>query len=195
MKFEIIGPFSIKVQISNTELQKYNLSYETFEKENPNTKSLLAEIFRQLKNKLNINISNEIPVVEVFKTENNSIVLYISSFTGFTSERFAEKAINRQQAVTATYLLTSINNLYNLISLLHENSDSKISESELYYNNNLYYLIVTEKDNSKAEIKSKAFEFCEKINESNAFSDYIREHSLCLIQHNAINSIYIKLFQ
>lgn len=179
MLIELISSTTLKITLSELDMLDYNIDYDSLDKSNPKTKHLLMELIDIIKEEEDIDLCSEKLYIEAFPQNDGGCLLYISVISDKLKYSTHEPY----------FLICEIKNVFYLqtiVSLLISNNDNLITESRLYYLNDIYRLVL--------EVDSKLYqkviiilnEFMISFSTDKTISAYTQEHFNCLINKDAL---------
>ena len=185
MIIEIISSNTIKVVLNKNDMSLYNVSFENLDRSSPETKRLLLDLIHNIKEEKDLDLSSEKLFVEAFPKEDGGCLLYLSTLNG--SVKVTPEKSNLYNSIiceikSPEILLNVSKKLYNLfIHILHN--------SELYYKDGTYQLILHTYKRADKKLKTVLSEFCEIVGSGEVDSSLIREHYMCVFPIDAIEEI------
>ncbi len=146
------------------------------------------DLIKSIREEKNIDISSERLFVEAFPKDNGGCLLYISMLNN-SIKSASEKSLLYNSLVCKIQapdeLLEIANQLYILFSHILHNS-------ELYYLNGTYLLILHTYKKADKKLRSFISEYCEIIGAGEVDSSLIREYYNCIFPLNAIEELIKK---
>lgn len=195
MKIELIGPSTIKVTIEAEELAFHSLDYNTLDKQSVPTKALLADIFIQINNAFKIDLTDEKIFIEAFPTDKNGAILYISSLSVKAKKNaLGDFTIKPSSYSTAYSTIICIADdeiaLQKVSNTIYIHLSHIIRDSELYYCNNKYYLIMCCYKRADKRLNKMISEFDCSFSNDEIVAEQCKEHFSCLISENALEILH-----
>lgn len=141
LDIQVISKSCVKIIITKEEADNFEICFESFEKDNPETKTFLGYILAVIDDIGIINSSHDKISVEVFEQDCGDLIIYISSSPIEVS--------NENQFIPA---MLSSDNPLEIIKFLESNKFSYpiIKDSaKLYYYNQIYCLTFSFRSNSE----------------------------------------------
>lgn len=185
MIIEIISNNTIKIMLDESDLLRYDVSYEKLDRSSPQTKKLLIDLIEIINNEKSIDLSSERLFVEAFPQDQGGCLLYISMLNS------KNRTIPDKNSFY-TSIVCDIDNpsKLNLVATQTFNMFSHIlHNSELYYSDGIYKLIIHTFKRSDKKMQSFLSEYCSISGSGDVACSAIREYSPCLISNNAIEAI------
>ena len=182
MTIEQISDITIKVSLSERDLQMYNIS--SLESNNSNTKLMLIELIAQVQTVINRRLNYEELFIEAFACSDGGCILYISTMD--TELRPIKKSR------VFSDILCEADKLEELISLsrhLQQHLNDHILCSELYHKNGLYRLILHTYAKSEEKLLSIVGEYSEILQSTSLARAVTREYYDCVMPQNAVDKI------
>lgn len=180
MIIDIVNYNTIKIIVSNEELDDFDLSYKKIDENDINTQMLLLYIIEEIKEQKNIDISTEKIYIEIFPVKSTGCLFYISIL-----ER---KDTNKQAnyCTTFTYKSKSINNIVSFCK--QHTKKNVILNSELYFDETYFYIIANVLSEFQASMTEQVIstDICIK---GELYADMIKEHYECICDTDAIHKI------
>lgn len=179
MTISVISSSTVKVLMTQEDMQSYNIEFDNLDKSNTPTRLFLTRLIGEIRHTNDIDLSHEKLYIEAFPQSGGGCLIYIS----IGGEKF------KQRTRVCEELVYEFFELYDLIGactrLWNEHSHLCRS-SELYCSDKSYRLIL--KAFSKSEDK-----LCRTINEYGSFlgaseisAAATREHFSPVIEKNAV---------
>lgn len=133
LDIQLISSSCARITIEKREAEDLNISFDTFQSRNPQTKAFLTYIISILTKIGIISSPSDKISVEVFEQENSDMIIYVSA--SHSSENNSETA---EQFVVTT---DSPKQLFELADQLRQYYPQKVSEAKLYAYHDNYALI------------------------------------------------------
>ena len=185
MVIEVISSNTIKVILDENDMSSYDVSFEKLDRSSPETKRLLIDLIERIREEKSIDLSSERLFVEAFPKEDGGCLLYLSMLNS-NVKVIPEKSNLYNTVICRTDspkdLMTIASKLYHLYSHILHNS-------ELYYLEGVYILILHTFKRADKKLRSFLSEFCELTGSGDVDSSAIREHFSCVFPINAIEEI------
>lgn len=182
---EIISSNTIKVVLDELDMSTYDISFEELDRSSPETKNLLIDLIENINEEKNINLTDERIFVEAFPKDNGGCLLYLSMLSGNIKASKENASLYSSvicKITTPEILRTLALELYTLYSHITHNS-------ELYYSEGDYHLILHTYKRADKKMRNFLNEYCEIVGTSEIDCSYIREYSQCVFPINAIEEI------
>lgn len=180
MNIEYKNDKTIKIVLTNEDLNKYNITYSELDYKNEKTKKFLSSILKQFENKNKSKI-----FIEAYPTNDNGCLLYINFIDN--------KLLNKNDTTFDTPLIFKFSNLEILNKtcnkLFNENLHM-IIKSCLYFYNDEYYLSLYSYCRMEENLCYILKEYGTFIGKGSVFSSFLQEHSNQLLPENAIETVH-----
>lgn len=133
MDIQPISNVCVKITVTEKEAAELGISFDSFEKENAETKAFLTYTLTILKETGVITLDSSSISVEVYEQEDKSLIIYISS----------QNARNTSDKIIQLTLFENFpQNFFDKIPPIINSVGEKISASELFWYNEKYFLII-----------------------------------------------------
>ena len=192
MVIEVISSNTIKVILTEDDMSSYDVSFEKLDRSNPETKRLLVELISSIKSEKNIDLSSERLFVEAFPKDDGGCLLYLSMLGNNVKIQTDKTTVYN----TIVCKITSPQALMQICTKICEHYNHIIHNSELYYSNGIYQLILQIYKKTDRKLKLMLNEFCNISGTSEIEASVIREHFSCIFAIDAIeetNNKYITI--
>lgn len=132
MDIQVISQTCAKIIITKQESEKLDISFENFEKECANEKTFLTYVISVLSKMGIINSPDDKISIEVFEQENRDLIIYISAYQ-----------IENSKTKKPSYYILPLSKPDELFRITdnYELVLNTVSDPELYFYSNCYYLI------------------------------------------------------
>ena len=185
MVIELISSNTIKVVLDEDDMLSYDVSFDKLDRSSPETKRLLIDLIESIKEEKSIDLSSEKLFVEAFPDEEGGCLLYLSMLSSnikVTPENGSLYNSIICRIDSPDVLLKVCSRLYNLFNHILHNS-------ELYYQDGTYQLILHIFKKADKKLKIFLSEFCEIVGTGEIDSSSVREHYTCVFPINAIEEL------
>lgn len=185
MVIEVISSNTIKVILSQDDMSAYDVSFEKLDRSNPETKRLLLDLIESIKQEKDIDLSSERLFVEAFPKDDGGCLLYLSMLNS------SVKITSDRPTVYNTLIcaISSPQSLMKICSRICEHFNHIVHNSELYYENGTYQLILLIYRKTDRKLRTMLNEFCEISGSTELEASVIREHYSCIFPVDAIEEI------
>ncbi len=182
MVIEVISSNTIKVILTEDDMSSYDVSFEKLDRSNPETKRLLIELISSIKAEKDVDLSSERLFVEAFPKDDGGCLLYLSMLGNNV------KIATDRMTVYNTLIckISSPQALMRICTKICEQYNYIIHNSELYYDNGVYQLILQIYKKTDRKLKNMLSEFCSISGTSELEASVIREHFNCIFPIDAI---------
>ena len=137
MKIEAIDEATIKVVLTNKEMNAYHLSYETMDSNDTATKKLLVAVLGRVKGKTDLDLENSRLFVEAYPLGEGGLILYVN-FMKNTAKPIRSSGLS----VPLIFSFPSLEALCGACLRLEKQTSHLILQSKLYRTQQEYQLIV-----------------------------------------------------
>lgn len=184
MLIEIISSNTIKVELDELDMSAYDISFDKLDRSSPETRKLLVDLIDDINKEKDIDLTEERIFVEAFPKDDGGCLLYLSMLgnTITTAEKNSIYNSSICKITTPETLSKLASELYKLYNHITHNS-------ELYYKDGNYFLILHTFKRADKKLKYFLNEYCEIIGRTEIDCSYIREYSQCIFSVNAIEEI------
>lgn len=189
MLIEIISSNTIKVILDQFDMSAYDISFDELDRSSPETKKLLIDLIENINEEKNINLTDERIFVEAFPKDDGGCLLYLSML-GNNIKSTTDKNSLYSSVVC---LVKSHETLQALASQLFTQYSHITHNSELYYSDGDYHLILHTFKRADKKMRNFLDEYCEIVGTNETDCSYIREYSQCIFPVNAIEEIIKKI--
>lgn len=185
MLIEIISSNTIKVILDEYDMAIYDISFEQLDRSSPETKRLLIDLIESINEEKNIDLSEERIFVEAFPKDDGGCLLYLSMLN--SNVKVTPEKTSLYTSIICTIddysiLKNLCSNLYNLYSHITHNS-------ELYYRDGHYYIILHTFKRADNKMRTFLNEYCAITGNGETDCSYIREYCQCIFSLNAIEEV------
>lgn len=185
MTIEIISSNTIKITLDEIDMSSYDVSFEKLDRSSPETKRLLIDLIESIREEKNIDLSTERLFVEAFPKDDGGCLLYLSMLNANIKTTPEKSSLYN----TLICKIESPDNLIEISIQLFNLFNHILHNSELYYNEGVYQLILHTFKRSDKKLKSFLSEYCEISGLGEIDSSSIREYYTCIFPINAIEEI------
>lgn len=185
MVIEIISFNTIKIILDEKDMSSYDISFDKLDRSNPETKRLLVDLIESIKDEKNIDLSSERLFVEAFPKEDGGCLLYLSMLNNNIK-------VTPEKSSLYNSIICKIDSpdiLIKLSSKIYILFNHILHNSELYYHDGTYQLILHIFKRADKKLKTLINEFCEISGSGEIDASAIREHYTCIFPINAIEEI------
>lgn len=141
MDIQVISKSCVKIMITKEEADNFELCFDSFEKDNPETKTFLGYMLAVIDDIGIINSKNDKITVEVFEQESGDLIIYISSSpdeTQMKNNLFPAMLTSKDPVEIINFLESHKSSFYILKK-----------SAKLYLYNDIYYLTFDCTNNSR----------------------------------------------
>ena len=188
MTIEIISANTIKIVLNEFDMSAYEVSFDKLDRSSPETKKLLIDLIRNIQEEKNIDLSSERLFVEAFPKDDGGCLLYLSMLNNNMKVLQEKNSLYNSMVCkikSPKDLIEISNQLFNLYNHILHNS-------ELYYLDGEYQLILHTFKKADKKLKTFLSEYCEIVGNGEIDSSSIREYYSCIFPINAIEEIIKK---
>ena len=185
MVIEIISSNTIKIILNENDMSLYDISFDKLDRSNPETKRLLIDLIDNIKDEKNIDLSSERLFVEAFPKDDGGCLLYLSILN-------SNVKVTPEKSSLYNTLICKIDSpevLLSVTSKIYEMFNHILHNSELYYSDGTYQLILQIFKKAYKKLKTILGEFCQISGNGEIEASAIREHYTCIFPINAIEEI------
>lgn len=185
MVIQIISSNTIKITLDEYDMSTYDISFEKLDRSSPETKRLLIDLIQNIHEEKSIDLSSERLFVEAFPKDDGGCLLYLSILNNNIKATPEKNSLYNSiicKIQSPDDLIIISNQLYNLFNHILHNS-------ELYYMNSTYIIILHTFKKADKNLKVFLNEYCEIIGNGDIDSSSIREYYNCIFPINAIEEI------
>ena len=185
MVIEIISSNTIKIILNENDMSLYDISFDKLDRSNPETKRLLIDLIDNIKDEKNIDLSSERLFVEAFPKDDGGCLLYLSILN-------SNVKVTPEKSSLYNTLICKIDSpevLLSVTSKIYEMFNHILHNSELYYSDGTYQLILQIFKKADKKLKTILSEFCQISGNGEIEASAIREHYTCIFPINAIEEI------
>ncbi len=185
MVIEIISSNTIKIILNENDMSLYDISFDKLDRSNPETKRLLIDLIDNIKDEKNIDLSSERLFVEAFPKDDGGCLLYLSILNSNVKVTPEKSSLY----ITLICKIDSPEVLLEVTSKIYEMFNHILHNSELYYSDGTYQLILQIFKKADKKLRTILGEFCQISGNSEIEASVIREHYTCIFPINAIEEI------
>ncbi|MCC8068197.1 MAG: adaptor protein MecA [Ruminococcus sp.] len=183
MLIEQLSDISVKFTLSQSELNEYNLDFNSISRYDANTRTMISHLILLAESQegIDVHFGNSEVYVEAFSCSDGRYIVYISLIEN----------PHRYLVERSNFFLCMSDNLNHLIRLskqLVKFSLDDINSSTLYLQDDVFFLLIECTKKSFEKILYSVMEFCEYTTKR-PNSDIIDEHWHCLAQPNALQRL------
>ncbi len=185
MVIETISSNTIKIILNENDMSLYDISFDKLDRSNPETKRLLIDLIDNIKDEKNIDLSSERLFVEAFPKDDGGCLLYLSILN-------SNVKVTPEKSSLYNTLICKIDSpevLLSVTSKIYEMFNHILHNSELYYSDGTYQLILQIFKKADKKLKTILGEFCQISGNGEIEASAIREHYTCIFPINAIEEI------
>lgn len=185
MVIEIISSNTIKIILNENDMSLYDISFDKLDRSNPETKRLLIDLIDSVRVEKNIDLSSERLFVEAFPKDDGGCLLYLSILN-------SNVKVTPEKSSLYNTLICKIDSpevLLAVTSKVYEMFNHILHNSELYYCDGTYQLILHIFKRADKKLKTFLGEFCQVSSNGEIEASAIREHYTCIFPINAIEEI------
>ena len=182
MTIEVISSNTVKITLTEVDMLDYDINYERLDRKNPETKRLLIELLEAVREEKNIDLCSEKLYVEAFPQNDGGCLLYIS----ILNDRLKTKPELYSE------LVCEIEELSSTIALsvrIYKNYSHLIRSSELYFNGEVYRLIVNTFPKADNKLTNLLNEFGSVTGKGETLCASTREHFQTILASDAIEKL------
>lgn len=189
MVIQIISSNTIKITLDGHDMDCYNVSFEKLDRANPETKHLLLDLIQYIQDEKKIDLSSERLFVEAFPKDDGGCLLYISVLSNSMKSTPDKNSLYN----SIICKMTSPQELIEISHQIYNNFNHILHNSELYFSDNTYILILHTFKKADKKMKIIINEYCEVISSNDLNTSLIKEYYDCLFPLNAIEEIIKKV--
>ena len=191
MKIEQIDPQTIKVILTQTDMDSFDITYDDMDYKDPHTKQVILELLRQIKQEITIDFNSGKLFIEAFPYLNGGCVLYICTIALENEKAEPSASVSRRTGFNTplVFEFDDINLLTDTCSRLLQQYNHIILRSALYWYENKYRLLIYSYFKLDNKIISLVKEYGNYIGKGTVQSSIVREHAKLLIENNAIETV------
>ncbi len=182
MTITLISNSTVKVALTEKDMQNYNMDFERLDRESTATKLFLLKIINEIRNSNDIELSKEKLYVEAFRQGSGGCLIYIS----IGSDKFRPREKPFRELI---YEFCNLTELIRISSLLWKNYNHLFRTSELYCSEKSYRLIVKALSKTEDKLCSILGEYGNRIDSDEIILAATREHCSTLIEKNAVETL------
>jgi len=185
---EIISANTIKVILNEEDMSNYDVSFEKLDRSSPETKKLLIDLIQNIQEEKHIDLSSERLFVEAFPKDDGGCLLYLSMLNSNMKVAPDKNSLYNSMVCKINSpkdLIEISNHLFNMFNHILHNS-------ELYYLDGIYLLILHAFKKADKKLKMFLNEYCEIIGVGDINSSGVREYYNCIFPINAIEEVIKK---
>lgn len=184
MIIEIISSTTIKIVLDEEDMSVYDISFDKLDRTNPETKRLLIDLIEIIRFEKNIDLAEERLFVEAFPKDDGGCLLYLSALAtnNYNSDKSSLYNTIICKVTSPSVLLKVSSKLYTLFNHILHNS-------ELYYLDSVYILILHTFKRADKKVKTLLTEFCDITGYGETDASTIREYYTCIYPLNAIEEL------
>lgn len=188
MVIDVISSNTIKIVLDENDMLLYNVSFDKLDRSSPETKKLLIDLIKNIKDEKSIDLSAEKLFVEAFPKDDGGCLLYLSMLNN--NIKANTEKINLYNSIICT--IDSPEMLLTISSKLYCHFSHLLHNSELYYRDGNYLMILHTFKKSDKKLKIFLSEYCEILGTNEIDASLIREHYNCVFPIDAIDEIIKK---
>lgn len=185
MKIEQLSNTTVKINLSKSDMDEYDVSFDTLDSDNHQTKSMLIDLIEYIKEEFNIDFCYEKLFIEAFSNDDDqSCILYVSILGNKIKPN---SNISSFKIIVAEFDdFESLKMLSKqLLNLLGNSSHT----SSLYYKDDKLRLICKSNLNSNEKLNNLVQEYGEIIGEDELDVSITREHYICIEFEKALEKL------
>ena len=187
MKIEAIDEATIKVVLTNKEMNAYHLSYETMDSNDTATKKSLVAVLGRVKGKTDLDLENSRLFVEAYPLGEGGLILYVN-FMKNTAKPVRSSGLS----VPLVFSFPNLEALCGACLRLQKQIPHLILQSKLYRTQDGYQLIVWSYCRLEQRLLRFVREYGRLAGKGNIASAWTREHGKALLEQDAV-SVMAKL--
>lgn len=180
----LISNSTIKIFLSNEDMEFYNIKFDDLDKEKYETRLFILNLIDKIKNINNIDLSNEKLYIEAFEQNNGSCLLYIS----IKGEKFKKKNNISSEIV---YEFKTLSDVTIASKILWKNLSHLFRESDFLCSNENYRLIIKSYSKVREKIRNCLCEYGKEIGIDDISASVTREHYTMIIEKNAVELLSV----
>ncbi len=181
MKIEAIDEATIKVVLTNKEMNAYHLSYETMDSNDTATKKLLVAVLGRVKGKTDLDLENSRLFVEAYPLGEGGLILYVN-FMKNTAKPIRSSGLS----VPLIFSFPSLEALCGACLRLEKQTSHLILQSKLYRTQQEYQLIVWSYCRLEQRLLRIVREYGSLRGKGSIASAWIQEHGKVLLEQDAV---------
>ena len=183
MEHILISPGKLKLMLTKSDLDKYNLDTASLEGEHTHTRRAFRALLSDVKRVAGFDASNDKVFIQLYPSRDGGAEIYITRLIN-TDER-AEKNDKRTEGI---YRFSSLTDMLSACS--HAYTTPKPSKSSAWQcDDGSYYLITSDKFNTPLERFEESMRAYGHAVTAKQAEVYVLEHSSCLIDENAVSTL------
>lgn len=180
MEHILISPGKLKLMLTKSDLDKYNLDTASLEGAHTHTRRAFRALLSDVKRVAGFDASSDKVFIQLYPSRDGGAEIYITRLVS-TDERIDKNS----QHATGVYRFSSLGDL--LSACAHSYTTPKPSKSSAWQcDDGAYYLITSDKFNTPLERFEESMRTYGHAVNANEAKAYVFEHSNCLIDENAI---------
>ncbi len=199
MEHILISPGKLKLMLTKSDLDKYDLDCETMDSEDTLTRQAFRELLADVKRVSGFDAADDKVFIQLYPSRDGGAEIYI---TRLTLRREAPPDENEAIKLTSVYRFNSLGDLLAVCarlaaqSALHSIPHPLPKASSAWHCDGIYYLVcensVTYREYLRAGRHDRLGEYIDgygrRLQASAAFS-YVKEHCDCICEHDAIEAL------
>lgn len=188
MLIEIISSSTIKISLDENDMSLYDISFEKLDRASPKTKRLIIDLIQNIRDETSIDLSSEKLFVEAFPKDDGGCLLYLSML----NSNLKPSTDNSSLYSSVICILESPDQLIEISAQIFNIYNHILHNSELYFFDDKYFLILHTFKKADKKLKSFLNEFCEVVGSGEICCSIVREYNICIFPINAIEEILKK---
>ena len=188
MRIEQIDRQTVKVILTQADMDGFDITYEEMDYKDPNTRRVILELLRRIKDEMAVDFSGGKLFVEAFPYLDGGCVLYICTITA-EGERKPRSRNTNSFNTPLVFEFGELGMLTAACERLLLRYNHIILKSALYLYENKYRLLLYSYFKLDDKLVALVGEYGSYIGKGSIQSSFVREHAKCLIEANAVETL------
>lgn len=184
MHIEVISYNTVKAVLTKDDLKEFELSYKLLDQDSLDTQMLLLYIIDEVKTQKDIDLSEQKIYIEIFPIKDSGCLFYFSVI-----DENEIKAPDTEMCEQICAMTDDINKILEMSLQLYKSSLNNILNSEIYYSDRYFYIIISTVREYTFSLKNIISEYCDIVGIGEVYSAMIREHYEYISDKDALKAL------
>lgn len=188
MRIEQIDKQTVKVILTQADMDDFDITYEEMDYKDPNTRRVILELLQRIKDEMAVDFGGGKLFVEAFPYLDGGCVLYICTIAA-ESEKKPRPKNTSSFNTPLVFEFDELGLMTAACGRLQLRYNHIILKSALYLYENRYRLLLYTYFKLDDKLIAMVSEYGRYIGKGSIQSSFVKEHARCLLETNAIETL------
>lgn len=192
MIFKRITDDRLKIQLTGTDMEKLQISYEQLDYSDGQTRKAILVLLELAREETGFDLGAAKLFVEAYPHDNEGCVIY---FTMLDNEDDSGTKSKKTIYPSVVFMFDDADVLIDCTTRLFEQYCHRIYKSSLYYFKERFHLVVYPFDRSDDRTTAFISEYAKRVGEGELYTVMLKEHGELIVEDNAVDRLAYHLGQ